>query len=83
MFLRAELKYVLLLLSSHPDNEQLKIDVEDEYDGIPKKMDFEILLGVSLWGIFKDRQRFQFVTEALVDSAKKREFGSWINVSRY
>jgi hypothetical protein len=44
---RADLKYVLQLLSSHPDNEQLKIDIEDDYDGI-KRMDFEILLNVSL-----------------------------------
>jgi hypothetical protein len=44
---RAELKYVLQLLSSHPDNEQLKIEIEDDYDGVPKRMDFEILLNVS------------------------------------
>ncbi|KAI6170815.1 hypothetical protein M3Y97_01114700 [Aphelenchoides bicaudatus] len=61
----AELKYVLQLLSSHPDNEQLKIEIEDDYDGIPKLVDFEILLN--------------FISEALVDPAKKEGFGGWTN----
>ncbi|KAI6216155.1 Anaphase-promoting complex subunit 4 [Aphelenchoides fujianensis] len=54
---RAELKYVLQLLSSHPDNEQLEMDIEDDCDGIPRQVDYEVLL--------------KFIVNALVDPSKR------------
>ncbi|KAI6198636.1 Anaphase-promoting complex subunit 4 [Aphelenchoides besseyi] len=54
----AELKYVLQLLSSHPDNEQLKMDIEDNCDGIPRQENFEVLLN--------------FILNALVDPSKQK-----------
>ncbi|KAI6243567.1 Anaphase-promoting complex subunit 4 [Aphelenchoides fujianensis] len=53
----AELKYVLQLLSSHPDNEQLEMDIEDDCDGIPRQVDYEVLL--------------KFIVNALVDPSKR------------
>lgn len=43
-----ELKYMLQLLCLHPDSEGLEVEIDNDYEGIIREQDFELLIKVSI-----------------------------------